>query len=154
MTTDHFSELVAVVTQELGPQTPLESRSEWPTGDDYPKTPENTAEWRWRGHDVFVHVHDPLAHDDFAYIGLRIEMLVVITAVDPQIDFTDLAAALNDEIPTHFEVDISDDEPGSPVMVAATYEEFSDFTPVALATDVEMLLTLARKLADKAAGQP
>ena len=152
MTTEnHFAKLVAAVTHALGPQTPLELRGEWPE-DGGDNTPANTAEWRWQGHDVFVHVHDPLAHDEVAYIGLRLEILVVITAVDPHSDFTDLAAALNEEIPTHFEVDISDDEPGSPVMVAATYDGYSDFTPEALAIDVEMLLTLAKRLAAKVAG--
>jgi hypothetical protein len=77
---------------------------------------------------------------------------VVITSVDSQANFSDLAAALNEEIPMHFEVDISDDEPGSPVMVAATYDGYSDFTPEALAIDVEMLLTLAKRLAAKVAG--
>ena len=152
MTTgDRFSELVVAVTHALGPQTPLELRGEWPE-DGGDNTPANTAEWRWQGRDVFVHAHDPLAHDDFAYDGLRLEILVVITSVDPRSDFTDLAAALNEEIPTHFEVNISDDEPGSPVMVAATYESESDFTPESLAIDVEMLLTLAKRLAAKVAG--
>jgi len=150
-TDDRFSELVVAVTHALGPQTPLESRGEWPE-DGGDNTPANTAEWRWQGHDVFVHAHDPLAHDDFAYDGLRLEILVVITSVDPQTDFSDLAAALNEEVPTHFEVDISADEPGSPVMVAATYENESDFTPEALDIDVEMLLTLAKRLAAKVAG--
>ena len=152
MTTgDRFSELVVAVTHALGPQTPLELRGGWPE-DGGDNTPANTAEWRWQGRDVFVHAHDPLAHDDFAYDGLRLEILVVITSVDPQADFSDLAAALNEEVPTHFEVDISDDEPGSPVMVAATYESESDFTPESLAIDVEMLLTLAKRLAAKVAG--
>jgi hypothetical protein len=150
-TEDRFGELVAAVTHALGPQTPPETRGEWPDDDDG-DTAANTAEWRWQGRDVFVHAHDPLAHDEVAYDGLRLEILVVITSVDPQADFSDLAAALNDEIPTHFEVDISDDEPGSPVMVAATYESHSDFTPEALAIDVEMLLTLAKRLAAKVAG--
>ena len=150
-TDDRFSELVVAVTHALGPQTPLKLRGEWPE-DGGDNTPANTAEWRWQGHDVFVHAHDPLAHDEVAYVGLRLEILVVITAVDPHSDFTDLAAALNEEIPTHFEVDISDDEPGSPVMVAATYESESDFAPEALAFDVEMLLTLAKRLAAKVAG--
>jgi hypothetical protein len=150
-TDDRFSELVVAVTHALGPQTPLELRGEWPE-DGGDNTPANTAEWRWQGHDVFVHAHDPLAHDEVAYDGLRLEVLVVITAVDPHSDFTDLAAALNEEIPTHFEVDISDDEPGSPVMVCATYNGYSDFTPEALAIDVEMLLTLAKRLAAKVAG--
>lgn len=152
MTTEnHFDKLVAAVTHALGPQTPLELRGEWPDigGDN---TPANTAEWRWQGHDAFVHAHDPLAHDEVAYDGLRLEILVVITSVDSQANFSDLAAALNEEIPMHFEVDISDDEPGSPVMVAATYDGYSDFTPEALAIDVEMLLTLAKRLAAKVAG--
>ena len=92
MTTEHhFDKLVAAVTQALGPQTPLELRGEWPE-DGGDNTPANTAEWRWQGHDVFVHAHDPLAHDEVAYDGLRLEVLVVITAVDPHTDFTDLAA--------------------------------------------------------------
>ena len=152
MTTEnHFDKLVAAVTHALGPQTPLELRGEWPD-DGGDNTPANTAQWRWQGHDVFVHAHDPLAHDEVAYDGLRLEILVVITSVDPQADFSELAAALNEEVPTHFEVDISDDEPGSPVMVAATYDGYSDFTPEALAIDVEMLLTLAKRLAAKVAG--
>ena len=150
-TDDRFRQLVVAVTHALGPQTPLELRGEWPE-DGGDNTPANTAEWRWQGHDVFVHAHDPLAHDEVAYDGLRLEVLVVITAVDPHSDFTDLAAALNEEIPTHFEVDISDDEPGSPIMVCATYNGYSDFTPEALAIDVEMLLTLAKRLAAKVAG--
>lgn len=152
MTTEnHFDKLVAAVTQALGPQTPLELRGEWPEDEDG-DTATNTAEWRWQGHDVFVHAHDPLAHDEVAYDGLRLEILVVITSVDQQADFSDLAAALNEEIPMHFEVDVSDDEPGSPVMVCATYDGYSDFTPEALAIDVEMLLTLAKRLAAKVAG--
>lgn len=152
MTTDHhFDELVAAVTHKLGPQTPLELRGEWPDDDDG-NTAANTAEWRWQGHDVFVHAHDPLAHDEVAYHGLGLEILVAITAVDPQRDFTDLAAALNEEIPIHFEVDISDDEPGSPILVCATYDGSSDFTPESLVIDVEMLFSLAGQLATKAAG--
>ncbi len=150
MTTEnHFDKLVTAVTQALGPQTPLELRGEWPeNGGD--NTPANTAEWRWQGHDVFVHAHDPLAHDEVAYDGLRLEILVVITAVDPHTDFSDLAAALNEEIPMHFEVDISDDEPGSPIMVGATYDVDSDFTPESLAIDIDMLFSLAGQLATKA----
>ena len=69
MTTDHhFDKLVAAVTHALGPQTPLELRGEWPE-DGGDNTPANTAEWRWQGHDVFVHAHDPLAHDEVAYDG-------------------------------------------------------------------------------------
>ena len=152
MTTEnHFDKLVAAVTHKLGPQTPLELRGEWP-GDDGDNTPANTAEWRWQGHDVFVHAHDPLAHDEVAYVGLRLEILVVITAVDPHTDFTDLAAALNEEIPTHFEVDISDDEPGSPILVAATYDGYSNFSPEALADDVDTFFTLAGYLAVNVAG--
>jgi hypothetical protein len=150
-TDDRFRQLVVAVTHALGPQTPLELRGEWPE-DGGDNTPANTAEWRWQGRDVFVHAHDPLAHDDFAYDGLRLEILVVITSVDSQADFSDLAAALNEEVPTHFEVDISDDEPGSPVMVAATYESESDFTPESLAIDIDMLFSLAGQLATKAAG--
>ena len=151
MTTESlFDKLVAAVTHKLGPQTPLELRGEWPE-DGSDNTPANTAEWRWQGHDVFVHAHDPLAHNEVAYDGFQLELLVVITSVDPHADFTDLVAALNEEV-ANFEVDISGDTPGSPILVAATYDSYSNFSPEALAADVDTFFTLAGYLAINVAG--
>lgn len=135
-----FDQLVRATDQHIGPHIPAHQRDEWPEAELYGVTFENTIEWSWNGNQAFARWFE---EDD------AMELLVVVTAVDPFVDFTDALGRVGETLPANMEVDVSEPEPGSPVMIALTFAGFIDISDDDLAAEVEEFFEVAALITAK-----
>jgi hypothetical protein len=77
------------------------------------------------------------------------ELLAVITAVDPFVDFSDMLDRVGESMPTNMEVEVSEREAGSPVMIALTFAGFIDISDEELAAEVEEFFEVAALITAK-----
>lgn len=129
-----FEQLVRATDQQIGPHVPADQRDEWPEAELYGVTFENTIEWAWNGNQAFARWFE---EDD------TMELLVVVTAVDPFVDFTDALDSVGESLPSNMEVDVPEREAGSPVVIALTFGGFVDLSDGDLAAEVEEFLDIA-----------
>ena len=129
-----FEQLVRATDQQIGPHVPADQRDEWPEAELYGVTFENTIEWSWNGNQAFARWFE---EDD------TMELLVVVTAVDPFVDFTDALDRVGESLPPNMEVDVPEREAGSPVVLALTFGGFVDISDDDLAAEIEEFLDIA-----------
>jgi hypothetical protein len=77
------------------------------------------------------------------------ELLVVITAVDPFVDFTDTLDHVSEALPDNIEIELSASAAGSPVLIALTFDGYTDLADEELRTELVEFLSLARKISDQ-----
>jgi len=107
-----FDQPVRVTDRQIGPYIPAHQRDEWPEAELYGVTFDNTIEWAWDGNQAFARWFE---EDD------TMELLVVVTSVDPFINFTEVLDRVGETLPENMDVEVSEPEPGSPVIVALTF---------------------------------
>ncbi len=137
-----FEQLVRVTDDVLGPHMSEDVRGEWPDSELSDITTNNTKEWVWYGNDVFARWFETSG---------QMELLVVITAVDPFVDFTDTLDCVSETLPDSIEIELTAREAGSPVLIALVFREFSDLTDAELQAELAEFLTLACKISDQVA---
>jgi len=135
-----FEQLVRVTDHQIGPHVPAHQRDEWPEADLYGVTFDNTIEWSWNGNQAFARWFE---EDD------TMELLVVVTAVDPFVDFTDVLDRVGESLPPNMEVDIPEREIGTPVVIALTFGGFFDISDDELAEEVAEFLDVASLITEK-----
>lgn len=135
-----FDQLVRVTDRHLGPHVPAQQRDDWPEAELYGVNVDNTIEWDWDGNQVFARWFE---QDD------EMELLAVITAVDPFVDFSDMLDRVGESMPTNMEVEVSEREAGSPVMIALTFAGFIDISDEELAAEVEEFFEVAALITAK-----
>jgi len=135
-----FEQLVRATDGQIGPHIPAHQRDEWPEAELYGVTFDNTIEWAWDGNQAFARWFE---EDD------TMELLVVVTSVDPFIDFTEALDRVGETLPANMEVEVSEPEPGSPVMIALTFEGFIDISDEELAAEVEEFFEVAALITAK-----
>jgi hypothetical protein len=135
-----FEQLVRVTDDVLGPHLSEDARGEWPETESDDITANNTKEWVWHGNDVFARWFEK---------SDEMELLVVITAVDPFVDFTDTLDRVSETLPDNIEIELSASEAGSPVLIALTFDGYSDLADEELRTELVEFLALARKISDQ-----
>ena len=135
-----FDQLVRATDGQIGPHIPAHQRDEWPEGELYGVTFDNTIEWAWDGNQAFARWFE---EDD------TMELLVVVTSVDPFIDFTEALNRVGETLPANMEVEVSEPEPGSPVMIALTVAGFIDISDEELAAEVEEFFEVAALITAK-----
>ena len=135
-----FDQLVRVTDRQIGPHIPAHQRDEWPEAELYGVTFDNTIEWAWDGNQAFARWFE---EDD------TMELLVVVTSVDPFIDFTEALDRVGETLPANMEVEVSEPEPGSPVMIALTFAGFIDISDEELAAEVEEFFEVAALITAK-----
>lgn len=133
MMREFFDQLIRVTDRRLGPHTPFNQHGPWPNADTSGVTTDNTVEWKTDGYQVFARLFE---QDD------EMELLAVITAVDPAVDFTDTIERLGDSLPHNIEIELSEPHAGSPVLIALTFPCYVEMTDDELATEVGELLDL------------
>jgi hypothetical protein len=137
-----FGQLVHVTDDVLGPHMSEDARGEWPDNESNDITANNTKEWVWYGNDVFARLFET---------SDQMELLVVITAVDPFVDFTDTLDRVSEALPDNIEIELTTSEAGSPVLIALTFDGYTDLADEELRTELEEFLTLARTISDQVA---
>lgn len=135
-----FEQLVRATDGQIGPHIPAHQRDEWPEAELYGVTFDNTIEWAWDGNQAFARWFE---EDD------TMELLVVVTSVDPFIDFTEALDRVGETLPANMEVEVSEPEPGSPVMIALTFAGFIDISDEELAAEVEEFFEVAALITAK-----
>ena len=135
-----FEQLVRATDGQIGPHIPAHQRDEWPEAELYGVTLDNTIEWAWDGNQAFARWFE---EDD------TMELLVVVTSVDPFIDFTEALDRVGETLPENMEVEVSEPEPGSPVMIALTFAGFIDISDEELAAEVEEFFEVAALITAK-----
>ncbi|MFM8015909.1 MAG: hypothetical protein ACKPCO_07525 [Actinomycetota bacterium] len=135
-----FDQLVRATDGQIGPHIPAHQRDEWPEAELYGVTFDNTIEWAWDGNQAFARWFE---EDD------TMELLVVVTSVDPFIDFTEALDRVGETLPANMEVEVSEPEPGSPVMIALTFAGFIDISDEDLAAEVEEFFEVAALITAK-----
>jgi hypothetical protein len=135
-----FEQLVRVTDDVIGPHMSEDARGEWPDPESTGVTSYNTEEWVWHGNDVFARWFEK---------SDEMELLVVITAVDPFVDFTDTLDRVSETLPDNIEIELSASEAGSPVLIALTFDGYSDLADEELRTELVEFLALARKISDQ-----
>ncbi|MFM7526663.1 MAG: hypothetical protein ACKO48_09175 [Actinomycetota bacterium] len=135
-----FEQLVRATDGQIGPHIPAHQRDEWPEAELYGVTFDNTIEWAWDGNQAFARWFE---EDD------TMELLVVVTSVDPFIDFTEALDRVGETLPENMEVEVSEPEPGSPVMIALTFAGFIDISDEELAAEVEEFFEVAALITAK-----
>jgi len=135
-----FEQLVRATDGQIGPHIPAHQRDQWPEAELYGVTFDNTIEWAWDGNQAFARWFE---EDD------TMELLVVVTSVDPFIDFTEALDRVGETLPANMEVEVSEPEPGSPVMIALTFAGFIDISDEELAAEVEEFFEVAALITAK-----
>ena len=135
-----FEQLVRATDGQIGPHIPAHQRDQWPEAELYGVTFDNTIEWAWDGNQAFARWFE---EDD------TMELLVVVTSVDPFIDFTEALDRVGETLPENMEVEVSEPEPGSPVMIALTFAGFIDISDEDLAAEVEEFFEVAALITAK-----
>ena len=135
-----FEQLVRATDGQIGPHIPAHQRDEWPKAELCGVTFDNTIEWAWDGNQAFARWFE---EDD------TMELLVVVTSVDPFIDFTEALDRVGETLPANMEVEVSEPEPGSPVMIALTFAGFIDISDDELAAEVEEFFEVAALITAK-----
>ncbi|MFM8969649.1 MAG: hypothetical protein ACKOI3_05370 [Actinomycetota bacterium] len=135
-----FEQLVRATDGQIGPHIPAHQRDEWPEAELYGVTFDNTIEWAWDGNQAFARWFE---EDD------TMELLVVVTQVDPFVDFTEALDRVGATLPANMEVEVSEPEPGSPVMIALTFAGFIDISDEELAAEVEEFFEVAALITAK-----
>lgn len=133
-----FQQLVRVTDSLIGPHTPDHLRQPWPNADELGVTFDNTIEWPWHDHQVFARWFE---EDD------EMELLVAITTSDSETDFYDLEESLSDTLPDNLEIEVVDIDSGATIMVALTYDSFTDMTDDEVSSEVTGLLDIASVIA-------
>jgi hypothetical protein len=132
-----FDQLVRVTDLLIGPRAPDQPHLEWPGADEAGITAENSIEWQWEGHNVFARWFDDLD---------EMELLIVLTSVDPSADVGTIEASLYDLMPESIEIDSAETPHGPVLMVAYTCDEFTDLTDEEFVSELRELFDVARRL--------
>ena len=137
-----FEQLVRVTDDVIGPHMSEDARGEWPDPESTDVTTNNTKEWVWYGNDVFARWFET---------SDQMELLVVITAVDPFVDFTDTLDRVSEALPDNIEIELTTSEAGSPLLIALTFDGYTDLADEELRNELVEFLSLARKISDQVA---
>lgn len=132
-----FEQLIRVTDSLIGPHIPEQPDREWPDADELGITPANTVEWEWDDHNVYARWFED---DD------RMELLVVVTNVDPGTDVGEIEASLSEEMPDSLEIDSAETEYGPALMLAYGCDAYSDLSDEALASELRELFDVVRML--------
>lgn len=131
--------LVRTVESHIGPPLPFDEEEFAAALERNPHIfPSDDAEWDWEGNQLF-------AHD---YLNDTVELLAVITAVDPTTDFTELARRVGTALPDNFEIEVSEPELGSPVLLALVLRGGENLDAEYVEREVASFLQLASQLLD------
>ena len=131
--------LVRTVESHIGPPLPFDEEEFAAALERNPHIfPSDDAEWDWEGNQLF-------AHD---YLNDTVELLAVITAVDPTTDFTELARRVGTALPDNFEIEVSEPELGSPVLLALVLRGGETLDAEYVEREVASFLQLASQLLD------
>ena len=135
-----YDRLQRVTDHIIGPHVSRETVELWQ--EDLPGfDPDTTTAWSWRGNEVFAKLLDE-----------SLELLVVLTSLDETVDWDTVLEKLDAALPSTIETDIAtSDDDASVVMIALTFDEYTDITDHELSDEVTELLDVAAQLLDQEA---
>ena len=136
-----YDRLQRVTDRIIGPHVSRETIELW--HEDLPGfDPDTTTAWSWRGNEVFAKLLDDES----------LELLVVLTSLDETVDWGAVLEKIDAALPSTIETDIAtSDDDASVVMIALTFDEYTDITDHELSDEVTELLDVAAQLLDQQA---
>lgn len=132
-----FDQLVRITDSLIGVHSPDQPHLEWPGADEVGISGDNSIEWQWDDHSVFARWFEEFD---------EMELLIVLTSVDPSIDVGEIESSLYDLMPESIEIDSADTPHGPVLMVAYAFDEFTDLTDEEFASELRELFDVARRL--------
>ncbi len=132
-----FDQLVRVTDALIGRHSPDQPHRQKPDADEVGITADNCVEWQWDGNSVFARWFED---DD------EMELLVVLTTIDPSTDVGAIESSLIDEMPDSIEIDSAETPYGPALMVAYTCDIDTDLTDDEFASELRELFDIAGRL--------
>ena len=134
-----FAQLIAIAEGIFGARLPHEHTADWPDADELGIDASNLVAFDATGYEVFARWFADMR---------ELELLVVITNVHSETDFSDYLEALGDTLPDDFEVHNPTFEVGAPICVALTYDTFTPLSDEQVSTKVAQLAALVQEVSD------
>lgn len=134
-----FAQLIAIAEGIFGARLPHEHTADWPDADERGINETNLVMFDATGCEVFARW--------FAEMR-ELELLVVITNVHSETDFSDYLEALGETLPDDFEVHNPTFEVGAPICVALTYDVYTPLSDEQVATKVAQLVSLVHEVSE------